>query len=112
MSETLKERIERHAKGGPNDIISVFASDILELINSEVEKATKPRYVQGKRFTHCVDSYGTRIYEDDEILDEVAGTTDFVIYHKGLWYLGRKYGLVLSGQLTAHLQRKCKVVDS
>jgi hypothetical protein len=36
MSETLKQRIERHAEDGPNDIISAFASDILELINGAI----------------------------------------------------------------------------
>lgn len=71
----------------------------------------KMRFVEGKRFTHCVDSYGTYIYEGDEILDEVAGTTDFVVEYKGTWYVGDKNGYVLDGQLLAHLQRKCKVVE-
>ena len=80
--------------------------------NKRLKEQSKPRYVEGKRFTHCIDSYGTRIYEGDEILDEVGGFTDFVVYYKGTWYLGDKDGYTLSGQLLAHLQRKCKVVEN
>lgn len=101
------EQMLRHAyhHGGGVDLDYDGVKEIIRLLDRN------KRVVSGRRFTHFVDSYGINIYEGDEILDEVAGTTDFVVDYKGTWYLGDKNGYTLSGQLSSHLQRRCKVVE-